>query len=163
MEGLSVSAVEKSRLLDSRYAFRTFRISDDERGNTGGVSGRNSERRAWTFCSSGRMLPYVFSGLHSPSSCGPRLQNTVCLVMLWREYGLFCDFVGRLPEVLRGSSCFCAYACRRASAVRTWVVESSGKGLCARSERISVHVVKARRKVTGCRGCRIGVLWCGTV
>ena len=77
--------------------------------------------------------------------------------MLWREYGLFCDFVGRLPEALRGGSCFCAYVCRRASAVRTWVVESSGKGLWARSERISVHVVKARRKVTGCRGCRIGV------
>ena len=45
MEGLSVSAVEKSRLLDSRYAFRTLRISDDERGNTGRASGCDPERK----------------------------------------------------------------------------------------------------------------------
>ena len=82
MEGLSVSAVEELQPLDSRYAFRTLRISDDEWGDTGGVFGRNSERRGVDVLLFRPYAAFVFSGLHSPSSCGPRLQNTVCLVML---------------------------------------------------------------------------------
>lgn len=71
MERLSISAVEELQPLDSPIPFferSGFRTTSEETP-AGYLTGILREG-AWTFCSSGRMLPLFSSGLHSPSSCG---------------------------------------------------------------------------------------------
>jgi hypothetical protein len=75
MERLSISAVEELQPLDSRYVFRTLRISDDERGDTGGISDRNSERRGVDVLLFRPYAAFVFFRFAQPVELRPHLRT----------------------------------------------------------------------------------------
>lgn len=60
---------------DSRYVFRTLRISDDERGDTGGISDRNSERRGVDVLLFRPYAAFVFFRFAQPVELRPRLRT----------------------------------------------------------------------------------------